>query len=311
MKVINVSTNKEKWIWVVAFLIMSLMVTACSEITETEENARGIFYEVAGGESTVYLLGSIHVGEEELYPLHSSVEEAFEASDVLVMEIDLDSLNEMAVAQEMMEYAMYEDGTTMGDEIPEETFDKLLAYAEPLGIGEEILELFRPWYGTMLLTEIAVEESGLSQEYGVEQYFLDKKGDREVIGIEEVRDQLLPFTLLSRESQQLYLEETLAEMENMEDQLREMIDYWRKGNLEYFEALRRESIEGVGTESYQRAQMALLDDRDQNMAEKIQELLENDQEQTYFIVVGSLHLVGENSIPYNLEGMGYQLELGY
>lgn len=307
----NAIIKKRKWIGAVMVLVVMLTFMGCSEITETEENARGIFYEVSGGQNTVYLLGSIHVGEEEMYPLHSTVEEAFEASDVLVMEIDLDNLDEMAVAQEMMAYAMYDDGTTMRDEIPEETFEELLSYAEPLGIGEEILELFRPWYGTMLLTEIAVEESGLSQEYGVEQYFLDQKGEREVLGLEEISDQLLPFTLLSRESQQLYLEETLAEMENVEVQLREMIDRWTEGDLEYFEALRRESIEEVETESYQRTQIALLDDRDQNMAEKIQDLLENDQDQTYFIVVGSLHLVGENSIPYNLEGMGYQMELGY
>ena len=311
MEKINIISRKRKWTGAVMVLVIILTVVGCSEIGETEENARGIFYEVSGGENTVYMLGSIHVGEEELYPLHSSVEEAFEVSDVLVMEIDLDNLNEMAVAQEMMEYAMYNDGTTMRDEISEEIFQELLSYAEPLGIGAEILDLFKPWYGTMLLTEIAVEESGLSQEYGVEQYFLDRKGEREVIGLESVSNQLLPFTLLSQESQQLYLEETLGEMESVEAQLREMLENWMEGDLDYFETLRRESIEEVKTESFQRFQIAMLDDRDQNMAEKIQELLENDEEQTYFIVVGSLHLVGENSIPYNLEALGYQLELGY
>jgi len=311
MKKSRIIGKKRKWFWTVIAAVFILTVVGCSEVKEPEDNARGIFYEVSGGENTVYLMGSIHVGEEEMYPLHSSIEEAFNASDVLVMEIDLDNLNEMAAAQEMMEYAMYDDGTTMRDEIPEDTFEELLSYAEPLGIGEEILDLFRPWYGTMLLTEIAVEESTLSQEYGVEMYFLDKKEDRGVIGLESISDQLLPFTLLSQESQQLYLEETLAEMENVEAQLREMITKWKEGDLEYFEELRRESIEEIVTESFQQTQIALLDDRDENMAEKIQELIENDEEQTYFIVVGSLHLVGENSIPYNLEGMGYQLELGY
>lgn len=309
---IKITTRRKnkKWLLIVAVLTMIVAVIGCTEIEDSEENAKGIFYEVLGGENTVYLLGSIHVGEAEMYPLHNAVEDAFKASDVLAMEIDLDNLNEMAVAQEMMEYAMYNDGRTMRDEIPDRTFQELLSFAEPLGIGEEVLDLFKPWYGTMLLTEIAVEKSGLSQEYGVEQYFLDKKGEREVIGLETVSDQLLPFTLLSQESQKLYLEETLEEMENVEEQLRELIDHWLEGDLEYFEVLRRESIEGVGTESFQHAQIALLDDRDQKMTEKIQELLENEEGKTYFIVVGSLHLVGENSIPYNLEGLGYQLELG-
>lgn len=311
MKTIYKMLNNRRWVWVAILLYVTFTLAGCTESTVSDDKARGIFYEVSGGVNTVYLLGSIHVGEEEMYPLHSSVEEAFEASDVLVMEIDLDNLNEVAVAQEMMEYAMYTDGRTMRDEISEETFQSLLTYAEPLGIGEEVLDLFRPWYGTMLLTEIAVEQSGLSQEYGVEQYFLDQKGDREVVGLESVRDQLFPFTLLSSESQALYLEETLAEMDEVESQLREMIDYWIKGDFEYFENLRRDSIAEVATESLQQYQIAMLDGRDEVMTEKIQELLENDKEKTYFIVVGSLHLVGENGIPYNLEGLGYQLELGY
>ncbi len=294
---------------VLLVLFVFLTLLGCSE--EIEENARGIFYEVTGGENPVYLLGSIHVGEEEMYPLHVSVEEGFESSDVLVMEIDLDNLNEMAVAQEMMEYAMYDNEKRMRDTIPEDTFQDLLSYAQPLGIGEDILDRFRPWYGTMLLTEIAVEESDFSQEYGVEQYFLDQKEEREVIGLESVEDQLRPFTLLSDESQRRYLKEALGDMETVNQQLGEMMDYWEQGDLEYFESLRRESMEEVDSESFRRYQIAMLDERDLNMTEKIQELLENDEDKTYFVVVGSLHLVGENSIVYNLEEQGYHLELGY
>ncbi|NBG87897.1 TraB/GumN family protein [Isachenkonia alkalipeptolytica] len=309
MKFIGKLKSSRKLRFALLVLGVFISVLGCSE--ETVENGRGLFYEVTGGENPVYLMGSIHIGEEEMYPLHNSIEEAFESSDVLVMEIDLDNLNEMAVAQEMMDYAMYDDESRMRDTISEETFQELLSYAQPLGIGEEILDLFRPWYGTMLLTEIAVEKSDFSQEYGVEQYFLDQKGDREVIGLESVEDQLRPFTLLSDESQQRYLEETLGEMETVNEQFREMLDYWEQGDLEYFETLRRESMEEVGSESFQQYQIAMLDERDLNMTEKIQELLENDEEETYFIVVGSLHLVGENSIVYNLEELGYHLELGY
>jgi uncharacterized protein len=307
----GVKRNKRKGFLSLMILLMIFTVMGCAEETAPEENARGIFYQVTGGENPVYLFGSIHVGEEEMYPLHSSVEEAFEASDVLVMEIDLDNLDEMAMAQEMMGYAMYSDGSRMRDSISEDTFNELLSYAEPLGIGEDILDLFRPWYGTMLLTEIAVGRTDLSQEYGVEMYFLNQKEEREVLGMETVTDQLHPFTLLSEESERRYLEETLAEMDTVEEDLRKLLEHWEEGDLEYFEGLRRQSIDEAETESLQRSQIALLDERDQNMTEKIQEFLESNQEKTYFIVAGALHLVGENSVVYNLESLGYQVEPGY
>ncbi|PIB52543.1 TraB/GumN family protein, partial [Pseudomonas sp. 2995-1] len=59
----------------------------------------GVFYKVEEGSTTVYLLGSIHVGMEELYPLHESIETAFLESDHLAVEIDITDIDEMAMTQ--------------------------------------------------------------------------------------------------------------------------------------------------------------------------------------------------------------------
>jgi len=41
------------------------------------------------GEGDLYLLGSIHMVPQDLYPLDSKIEKAFELSDVLVVEADV------------------------------------------------------------------------------------------------------------------------------------------------------------------------------------------------------------------------------
>src|SRR5712691_218618 len=47
------------------------------------------FWKVTGSPGVVYLLGTIHVGKTELYPLAAIIENSFGQADVLVTEADL------------------------------------------------------------------------------------------------------------------------------------------------------------------------------------------------------------------------------
>ncbi|MFO7595270.1 MAG: TraB/GumN family protein, partial [Desulfocurvibacter africanus] len=48
----------------------------------------GFLWQVQG-EKPLYLLGSIHLAEPDLYPLDPALQRVFEASDVLVVEADV------------------------------------------------------------------------------------------------------------------------------------------------------------------------------------------------------------------------------
>lgn len=52
----------------------------------------------------------------------------------------------------------------------------------------------------------------------------------------------------------------------------------------------------------------LIGERDRQMAEKISELLQGDEEKTYFIVVGAAHFVVDETIIDNLTNEGYEVE---
>jgi uncharacterized protein YbaP (TraB family) len=51
-----------------------------------------------------------------------------------------------------------------------------------------------------------------------------------------------------------------------------------------------------------------MDERDLLMTDKIEEFLNADNGETYFVVVGALHLAGDNSIADLLETRGYSVE---
>ncbi|WP_350343387.1 TraB/GumN family protein [Proteinivorax tanatarense] len=304
----NVRTREENmrknFLSVLVMCVLVLVLTACGD-----DGSKGIFYEVEGGENQVYLFGSVHMGNQAMYPLDSNVEDAFDQSDVLAMELDMVNVSEFELASKINELAVFNDGRSMTDIVPKDTFLRLHEVVAPFGITQEVLNQFQPWYGTMLLSEVIAQQSNVSVEYGVETYFMEQAEDMEVIGLETVESQLSPFNLLSDESQAIYLEKSLDELDESEDELDELIRYWKEGDVEAFAQIRHEMMSDYFTDSHKEYQTAFLDGRDEKMAGEIADLLESESGNTYFVVVGSLHLAGENSIVEQLIEKGYTVEI--
>jgi len=280
-----------------------------NEETASIEGSRGLFYQVEGGKNELYLLGSIHYGIEDMYPLHNSIYEAFAQADVLGLEIDLNAISEKELREEVARKAFLEGNTVMTDIVPDELFEELYSILEGYGVEREMLKRLQPWFAAFEISAMTIREAGYNPEYGVENYLLEKAEAKgmEVIGLETIARQFAPFAKLSAESQALYLEQSLEEYEDAEDELENLFQDWVEGNAGAYTDIRQELIEEAKTESLREFQIAFNDGRDEYMAGEIAELLQDDTGNTYFITVGSLHLVGKNSIVDRLEEKGYQV----
>ncbi len=275
------------------------------------EPSKGLFYQVEGGENHAYLFGSVHLGKRDMYPLHDAVYEAFRDSDVLVLELDRSEMEKSETL--LMEKGTYDDDRTMTDLVSEETFEEVADIMEEYGISAQQVKQFKPWYAALMLEVLPEMRAGYTPELGLENYFLEKASNRdmEVLGLESAADQIEVFERLSDQSQVLYLESKLQTIHEGVVPLDQTISYWKEGDAEFFAQVREESIEGAETSSMQAFQLGLLDERDQQMSERIQDLLHKHSDQTYFITVGALHLTGENSIVDVLEHNTYNLQQVY
>jgi len=65
-------------------------------IYESGRYSKGAFWKVSDENNTVYLLGSIHIADATLYPLSKEILNAYEKSDVLVVEADISKQEEAA-----------------------------------------------------------------------------------------------------------------------------------------------------------------------------------------------------------------------
>ncbi len=58
---------------------------------------KALFWKVSSGENVGYLLGSIHLGSKNMYPLAKEVEDAFERSTALIVEVDINRVDQQGM----------------------------------------------------------------------------------------------------------------------------------------------------------------------------------------------------------------------
>lgn len=276
---------------------------------DEKAGSKGVFWKIENGENTVYLFGSVHIGAPHMYPLHEQIEGAFNKADVLAVEGNPNTKDEMEMMEYIYKYWFYEDESMIQDHISEELFLQLRDVLLDLGMYNEVMLSMKPYPLSQMMSSALFETYGYSSDYGIDYYFIDRaEGVIPIIELETFEDQLDPINKLSNESHVEVLEQFLEELENMEDDFSEMMTWWVEGNIAEFEKLRnKESAEPLPEDQYAFSK-AFIDERDENMTEKIIEFLEGDEGKTYFVVVGALHLAGNNSIVDLLSSAGYNVE---
>lgn len=269
----------------------------------------GFLWKIINGETVMYLLGSIHVGHEDFYPLATEIEEAFERSDVVLPEINMFEVE--VNDEEINEMALFDDNTTLADVLTEESYAKLSDIFETHGMNMENYKQYQPWFVESLLSELVTKESDLAPEYGVDLYFLQRslEDDKEIIDLETIEGQYGMLTGFSMDTQVENLENYIGAFEDQADWLNQLGYNWVHGNSNRDSLVTQlsDGFEGADEEY----QQELNDNRNIKMANKLEEILQSDSDQTYFAIVGSAHAVINPSVPSELEEKGYDVERIY
>jgi len=278
------------------------------EVVGRDDGPGGFLWKVENGETTVYLQGTVHVGPEEFYPLHTEIENAYAEADVVVPEIDITSVNPFEMQEVMMELGTYQDGTTIEDHIPEDVHEELVSTLEELGFPYELAEMYQPWILASTIQSLMTEQLGYL--YGVDEYFLTRASEdgKDIIDLETVEDQLGIFADTSDEYQVEMLKDVLMDVEDYDEELQTLLSVYAEGDVKELLALTTVDEDVEMSEEEESFMTALNDNRNYDMAETITGFLEEDNDLTYFVIVGSLHLIEEPHIISILEEEGFEAE---
>lgn len=256
-------------------------------------------------DSTVYILGSIHLAKPELYPLDKEITLAYKKSDILVVELDPSSEESMAtIVNTIASSGLYPTGKSLATELSSGTYRVLADYMNKRGLPISQVQGMRPWVIMLQLSVAEMIRLGYSPDLGIDKYFLDQAGleNKTVLSLETAEEQM---SLLSRDDkafQDKLLLYTLESMDEMEPILNDMFRYWREGDTKAFDKIMSMPLET--DPSLKDIYNDLIIKRNYKMTKKIEGFLKT--KKNYFVVVGSGHVVGDEGIISLLKQKGYK-----
>jgi uncharacterized protein YbaP (TraB family) len=290
---------KQRVLLTLALLLLALPVPAVAE--SGADQATTFLWRVHGDNATVYLLGSVHAMREDSYPLPPAMETAFDSVEKLVFEVDLDDLGSAAIQ-------MLAAGTLDGEETLEEivgpaSWTRLMIHVEKTSFPSGMFQRMKPWMAAVTITALAMTEAGYLPSAGIDAYFSRRAEEtgKERIALETVEFQVGLFAGLTAEQSLAFLRYTLVDLETVIPELDELLEHWRAGEVAAVEALMAE-----GFDEFPELLDTMVTDRNRTWMAPIEGLLAGDSDA--MVVVGALHLVGEEGVVNLLRKKGYTVE---
>lgn len=296
-------------------ILLLFFVTA----TAHAKNDRAFFWQVSSAKATVYLMGSIHFADKSFYPLRNEIVDIFEKSDALVVELDINNIDYNAYNRLLLEKGVYKDGSTIKDVISEKTWLQLEKRLEQLNISYDDIKSYKPGILVLTLTSMQVMQMGFDPELGIDAYFLNKAvsdfSAKKIIELETLAQQVNLFLNISNGD--LLLKESLYSLDESELMMADMVRYWKAGDKEKMNKLLFEDMLNEYP-AFSAIYDSLIYQRNQQMVSKIDDMLtarvqdesqtKLQRQQSYFVVVGSGHLIGEKGIVNALKEKGYEVK---
>jgi uncharacterized protein len=209
--------------------------------TDCPEPGRSLLWKVKSATNTVYLLGSIHVGKPELYPLSAAIEEAFDSSRVAVFEVDPCADDFAAKTNKLQQAARYPKGETLRDHISPALFKRVEDMAGFYRVPMGSLVAYKPWWVGGQLAAMHLEYSGLSPRFGIDEHFIAKAyGSKDIVGIETLDEHIRLFDTSSCSDASLFFHLYTADqyISGVSDLLRA----WRCGDTAALAPLRVDAV---------------------------------------------------------------------
>jgi uncharacterized protein YbaP (TraB family) len=290
--------------WFVTFLTFLVTGQALAQSAPQAAKATRHFlmWKATSPTNTVYLVGSIHVGDSSMYPLPQTVESAFATSKVLAVEINIKNIDQSKMVKLMMESGMYGGDDSLFKHLSKETADALDAFCSKNGLPKMVVEKMKPWAAALTVVAFSFQQAGEDPLLGIDMHFLNEVKEPQRIDELETADfQMSLFASASEQEQQELLASSLKNVEKAKEMIRKMQQSYLAGDADALLKLVHEE------ESTPKSLMKkMVDDRNVTMTAKVESYLKG--KESCFVVVGAAHIIGDKGIVKLLQDKGYRVE---
>ncbi|OEY71138.1 hypothetical protein BI198_15290 [Rheinheimera salexigens] len=283
----------------IIYMFCATLLLFCSSVF-----AKTSVFEISKGEHKLFVAGTVHMLPSSAFPLPAAFNTAYEQSSIMVFEADIRQLETAAGLQLLMQHARYQDGNSLTNVLSAKSYQILLEQATEFGLNLQALDSFKPDFVLINLMQLALKQAELNGQ-GVDKFYLDKalQDQRELAFLETIEQQLSLLFNVSAGDEDVFVEQSLSELQHIEVQLHNIIKAWREGDLT---ALADFAMEYADTPAGQQFYQRMLAQRNQDWLPQIQAMLTTADVE--MVLVGALHLAGEANLLQLLQQQGYQVK---
>ncbi|MCJ8190199.1 TraB/GumN family protein [Sphingomicrobium aestuariivivum] len=230
---------------------------------------------------------------------NDEVKTSYDAADQVVVEL-VPPENPAEMQPLIMKYAIDMTGTPLSAELSEEGRAALHATLAQMGAPAQAFDMFKPGFANIALTAGLMPGMGFEEGLGVDKTIIAAANadGKPIHQLETMEEQMAVLTASIPEEEQLaMLEQTLAEIDEMDDTLEAMLAAWKTGDEAHFVELFSEM-----NDQSEAFYDAMLTNRNAKWAEWIDARM--DEPGTVFVAVGAGHLMGNDSVQVMLGEKG-------
>jgi uncharacterized protein YbaP (TraB family) len=250
--------------------------------------------------SHIYLAGTVHVLSQQDYPLPEAFEHAYKASETLVFETDITTLQSSDYQHYFLEKVSYDYGDSLREVISPTTFSALEMHLRQRGIPMQVINGFKPGMVMITLTMYELQRLGMSGT-GVDEFYNKRaiQQGRTLKYLESVESQIDFMASMGEGSEDQFIQHVLEELNIMPEVLDQTKRAWRKGDMTQLESLLMTPLRNEDPNLYK----TLLVDRNNKWLPQLHNMLNTPEIE--FVLVGALHLVGEDGLLVKMRDEGY------
>lgn len=297
---------------VFSILIFAFMLVSCATTTTTSTKQKAeltkypeaMLWELKGTDSqgnpsSVYVLGTIYVADNRLYPLPKVVEDAWKNADRIVGEISTDDWGKYTDEIQKRTIASLSKDKSVKDYLTDDENEFLTAL-----LGAQTytsLSMFEPWVLNSTLSTILLQSSGLFAEQSYDVSFITKAhaAGIKMEGLDSLDTQLDILQYGNWDEQVSFLKDGIESLQNITEETMQLVSVYEaylSADPDVFTAIYSEEIEEDIKQNplYKDYYKKMFNERNKKWADKFADYLK--QGGKTFIFAGTGHFTGDNSV---------------
>jgi len=257
-------------------------------------------WQVSKDNHSFYLVGTVHLLSESDFPLPSAFDTAFNASSHLIFETDLAELTSPKGMNLLMSQNTYKPGQNLQQVLSKEVYQQLQAKATERQWPLTSIEQFKPAFAAIMLATLELQRLGAAST-GVDMHYLQlaQQQQKKYSGLETLDEHLAVMTAMNELDADNIISSTLKDLAQTETMLAQMKAAWRSGNSKELETLFLSDMKAF-PEMYN----IMLVNRNHAWMKTLEQL----DEPGVMVLVGALHMVGDDGLLTLLADRGYTVQ---